>query len=72
MRAMETPKHPMTVRREELGLTQEALAQRVGCKRWIINRIEVRSRYPSRRLALRIEAEIGVDAGKLLGLSEVA
>jgi len=62
----------MTKRREEMGLTQEALAERVGCKRWMVNSIEVGRRFPSRRLALRIEAEIGVDAGALLGLSEAA
>src|SRR5690606_21429539 len=47
-------KHPISVYRATTGLSQEAMAQLVGCKRWMINRIEVGDRFPSRDLLLRI------------------
>ena len=60
--------HPLAERRAELGLSQRALAEQVGCKRWMINRIECRERMPSRKLAASIQEATGIDARLLLDL----
>ena len=60
--------HPLTASRELKGLTQEALAGIVGCKRWMINRIEAGERRPSPQLAAKIEETTGLDARVLLGI----
>lgn len=64
--------HPLAERRKEIGLSQKALAQAVGCQRWMINRIEKRERRPSRDLAVRIQEATGVEARILLDLPEAA
>jgi transcriptional regulator with XRE-family HTH domain len=52
--------HPIALRRADQGLSQEALAELVGCKRWMINRIENGKRQPSVRLTARIAAVTGL------------
>lgn len=65
--------HPLVEVRAAKGLTQEALATLVGCKRWMINRIEAGERKPSPPLAAKIERATGLDARVLLGIpSDVA
>jgi ribosome-binding protein aMBF1 (putative translation factor) len=56
--------------RTKLGLSQAALAERVGCKRWMINRIEANERRPSPQLAMKLEDVTGVDVRILLGLPQ--
>jgi len=58
--------HPLTTARNAAKLSQEALAERVGCKRWMINRIEAGERRPSMQLLGRLVAETGVSADSLL------
>jgi len=59
-------KHPISVYRAAKGLSQAAFAQLVGCKRWMINRIEVGARFPSRDLLLRIADVTGIPADDLI------
>jgi transcriptional regulator with XRE-family HTH domain len=47
-------------RRKALDLTQEALAQRVGCSGFSIRKIEADERRPSRRLAERLAASLAI------------
>ena len=60
--------HPISEFCKAAGITQAALASKVGCKRWMINRIVKRERTPSPQLAARIQEETGIDARKLLGI----
>lgn len=60
--------HPLAAYRSKTGETQAALANRVGCKRWMLNRIEKGERRPSPELAGRIQAATGIDARTLLGI----
>jgi len=60
--------HPITKYREALGLSQSAFAERVGCKRSMMNLIEKWERRPSAELAGRIQAVTGIDARRLLGI----
>jgi ribosome-binding protein aMBF1 (putative translation factor) len=62
--------HPLATARIKLGLSQAACAQLVGCKRWMINRIEANERRPSPQLASKIEDVTGVDVRVLLGLPQ--
>lgn len=62
--------HPLTLARKEAGLSQAACAHLVGCKRWMINRIEAGERRPSPELAARLENAVGVDARALLGIAK--
>lgn len=62
--------HPLATARNERGLSQAACAKLVGCKRWMINRIEANERRPSPQLAEKIEAVTGVDARVLLGIPQ--
>ena len=47
-------------RRKALDLTQEALAQRVGCSGFSIRKIEADERRPSRRLAERLALSLAI------------
>lgn len=40
-------KHPVTKYREQNGISQEELAERLGLSRWTVNRIEAGERQPS-------------------------
>ena len=64
--------HPITRYREAVGISQAALAERVGCKRSMMNLIEKGDRRPSPELAGRIQEATGIDARKLLGIPELA
>lgn len=63
--------HPLANARKDLGLSQAACAELVGCKRWMINRIEAGERRPSPDLAGRIQGITGIDARTLLGISSM-
>ena len=58
--------HPLAKARNAIGLSQAALAAKVGCKRWMINRIEAGERAPSMQLLGKISAETGVSADDVL------
>ena len=60
--------HPLVAYRSEAGITQAGLADIVGCKRWMINRIEKRERKPSAQLAAKLQAATGIDARRLLDI----
>lgn len=64
-----TNTHPITEYRTGAGISQAAFADRVGCKRSMMNLIEKGERRPSPELAGRIQAETGIDARVLLGIS---
>lgn len=57
--------HPLTRGRTDKGLSQEALAELVGCKRWMINRIERGQRQPSVRLTAKLAAATGIPREEL-------
>jgi len=61
-----TETHPLAKFRARTGLSQAALAERVGCTRWMINRIEVGARRPSINLLQRLAAETGVSTDDIL------
>lgn len=46
--------HPLAAFREKSGLTQDALAKRLGVSRWYVNRLEKRERSPSFKVVERI------------------
>ncbi len=56
------------IRRGKADLTQEELAQRVGCTRQTIAAIEKQKYNPSLILAMRISEEMGVEMRKLFWL----
>lgn len=60
--------HPITRYREAVGISQAAFAERVGCKRSMMNLIEKGDRRPSAELAGRIQLATGIDARRLLGI----
>jgi ribosome-binding protein aMBF1 (putative translation factor) len=64
--------HPLARVRSAKGLSQAALAELVGCRRWMINRIEAGKRTPSPQLASRLQDETGIDARILLGIQSEA
>lgn len=66
--SMSEEQHPLAEARIKLGLSQAACAELVGCKRWMINRIEKGERRPSAELAGRIQVATGIDARRLLGI----
>ncbi len=59
-------------RRKALDLTQEALAQRVKCSGFAIRKIEADERRPSRPLAERLAAALGVPADERTAFVEAA
>lgn len=65
-----TDDHPLTVSRNRAGLSQEALAERVGCRRWMINRIEAGERSPSMQLLAKLVRETGVSADAVLNWND--
>jgi putative transcriptional regulator len=56
--------------REDAGLTQGELAERVGVSRKTINTVERGHYVPSTVLALRLAAALGVSVEELFSLSE--
>lgn len=52
-------KHPLTIYRNEHGISQQEFASAVGVTRWTINRLECRERTPSMKLAYRIVEKTG-------------
>jgi transcriptional regulator with XRE-family HTH domain len=56
--------------REQQGLSQEQLAERVGIGRGSISHIENNRRTPSLPLAARLAKELGVTLDALLGTNE--
>ncbi|MGE5139036.1 MAG: ATP-binding protein [Rudaea sp.] len=50
----------LRLRRKELDLTQDALAERIGCSRDTIQKIEAGSRRPSRQVAELLGARLGI------------
>ena len=59
-------------RRRSLDLTQEALAERVGCSAESIRKIEADERRPSRRLAERLADKLGIPAQEREAFLEAA
>ena len=60
--------HLITRYRNAIGISQAAFAERVGCKRSMMNLIEKGERRPSAELAGRIQEATGIDARRLLGI----
>lgn len=60
--------HHIRARRQSMGLTLVALAQRVGCTKGYLSAIETgrRERPPSARLLARVESSLGFEAGSLV------
>src|SRR5690349_5960389 len=52
----------LKARRKELDLTQEALAERVGCSADTVRKIEAGKQRPSQQLAGLLATELGVPA----------
>jgi DNA-binding XRE family transcriptional regulator len=51
---MQNEPHPLAVYREQAGLTQKTLAQRLGCSEWTVIAVENGRRSPSFDLVARI------------------
>lgn len=54
-------------RRKSLGLSQEKLAERAGCDRQSINRVENAQYSPSLDRVFRLADALGTDLAELLG-----
>lgn len=54
------PAHPLTVYREERGLSQREFAEEAGLSKWTVTMIETGKRAPSPKLSVRLEALTGV------------
>lgn len=52
--------------RERIGLTQAALAERVGVETSTISHIEIHRRNPSRDLLIKLCRELGLDEAERL------
>lgn len=63
--------HLITKYRALVGISQAAFAEKVGCKRSMMNLIEKGERRPSADLAGRIQEVTGIDARRLLGISSM-
>ncbi|MCG6876516.1 MAG: AAA family ATPase, partial [Betaproteobacteria bacterium] len=59
-------------RRKALDLTQETLAQRASCSSFAIRKIEADERRPSRPLAERLAAALGIPEGERLAFLDAA
>jgi len=57
--------HNMKRCREIRGLSQMALAEKVGCSTTLIGNIEVKKRFPSAENLDRIAAALGIPPGEL-------
>lgn len=68
MQTTSPPNHPASFgawlreRRQELGLTQGALAERAGCARDVLRQFESGAKRPSPRLAARLADVLGIEA----------
>jgi putative transcriptional regulator len=62
-------KNEIKKRRQELGITQEALADRVGVRRETIVFLEQGKYNPSLKLALNVARELKMPIDKLFSLS---
>jgi predicted ATPase/transcriptional regulator with XRE-family HTH domain/Flp pilus assembly protein TadD len=62
----------LKTRRRELGLTQGALAEAVGCSAKTIEKIESGERKPSEQIAELLAASLGVPPGDLRAFAEFA
>jgi len=58
-------RHPLSLYREENGVTQHDIAAAVGVTRWTINRIELGDRQPSVSLARKLVRLTGIPISKL-------
>lgn len=52
--------HPLTIYRQQAGLTQRQLAEQIGVHKWTITRLEVGEYTPSAALCVRLEQQTGV------------
>jgi transcriptional regulator with XRE-family HTH domain len=54
-------------RRDSLGITQEALAQKIGIHRPVLSDIETGQHSPTLRTIERVASALGLTVGQLLG-----
>ena len=66
MRSVTVSGDALKAAREDAELTQQGLADRVGCTKWCISKIEAGARQPSGALYGRICRALGVDKQTLL------
>jgi len=59
--------HAVRIRRKALGLSQEKLAERAGCDRQSINRVENAAYSPSLDRVFLLADALGVGLAELLG-----
>ena len=53
---------PISTKMEALGITDAALAARVGCERSMVTKIKLGKATPSLQLAVKLGAELGLPA----------
>jgi DNA-binding XRE family transcriptional regulator len=58
-------RHPLSIYREQNGITQHEVAAAVGVTRWTINRIELGDRQPSIGLARKLVTLTGIPLSQL-------
>jgi DNA-binding XRE family transcriptional regulator len=58
-------RHPLSLYREQNGITQHDIAAAVGVTRWTINRIELGDRQPSVSLARKLVTLTGIPLSEL-------
>lgn len=56
----------IAARRRELGLTQDGLARRIGCKRNQISRWEIRQHCPGGRYLIQLAQALDCDPSDIL------
>jgi transcriptional regulator with XRE-family HTH domain len=52
--------HPLRIRRKEIGLTMQALADRLDCTQSFLSQIENGKRLPSLGMAAKLSKETGL------------
>lgn len=65
------PDHPLRSYRERKGLTQAALASRLGLSPAAVSRYEARKREPRSEELRRICDVTGISAGEIMGIEDV-
>lgn len=63
MRTQNTPGAELRARREALGLTQEQLAERIGCHRTHVVHLEAGRRRATLDIAVALRRELELDEG---------